>query len=145
MIVASIAALDTAAAIADARSCVGVADLVEYRLDRIGGPDPKALVEGSPLPVVAACPLVSEGGSFDGSRAERASLLLAAAAAGARYVDIDAACAPDLSSLPATALRVISRHDFEGTPEKISTLVFDTLAAAGGILYAQLSKNGSSK
>ncbi|HET6202317.1 MAG TPA: type I 3-dehydroquinate dehydratase [Planctomycetota bacterium] len=133
MIVASVAAPDTHSAIVAARACAGLAGLVEFRLDRIGSPDPAALVEGSPLPVIAACPLETEGGAFLGNRGERAALLRAAAAAGARYVDVDHRAASDLRELPPETRRVISSHDFAGTPERISPLVFESLAAAGGI------------
>ncbi len=133
MIVASVSAPDTPSALEAARACAGLASLVEYRLDRIGSPDLPALLAGSPLPVIATCPLESEGGAFRGSREERAALLAAAARAGARYVDVDHRSASDLRDLPPETRRVISSHDLEGTPERISPLVFESLAAAGGL------------
>jgi 3-dehydroquinate dehydratase/shikimate dehydrogenase len=132
VIAASIRERSPEAALALARSCEGVADLVEFRLDEIPEDDVGRLFRSSPLRAVAACPLREEGGGFAGSRAERASRLMEAARAGAAYVDVDWRCAGDLAGLPGGVRAITSFHDFGGTPGDLDA-VFRELAKLGAI------------
>ena len=83
---------------------------VELRLDALAERDPAALVRRSPVGVIATCRPVREGGAFDGSERERLDILAAAAAAGARYVDLewDVPKAPRLGHAGCRLIR--SRH-----------------------------------
>ncbi|MBI4569803.1 MAG: type I 3-dehydroquinate dehydratase [Planctomycetes bacterium] len=65
------------------------ADLIEFRLDLMERPDPRALVSGCPLPVVLTNRARQEGGEFRGDRDERLRALLDAAAAGPAFVDVE--------------------------------------------------------
>ena len=117
------------------------ARLLEWRLDRLAGsPDgidaARALVEGSPAPVIATCRGVAEGGAFDGTETQRAELYEALILGDhpPRYADIE------LSAWQAsTALRdrvteaiqrgrrehdvhtslILSVHDFEQRPRDL--------------------------
>ncbi|MEM7683167.1 MAG: type I 3-dehydroquinate dehydratase [Planctomycetota bacterium] len=71
------------------------ADLVEYRLDDLADqPDLAAdVVARSPLPCLATCRHVDEGGGFDGEEAQRIALLEAVglASPGPSYLDVELA------------------------------------------------------
>ena len=110
-----IAAPDTPAALALAERHVGVATLVEYRLDLMADFDLVRLVEHSPLPAIITCRPPEEGGGFCGPERERRSLLREAIALDAAWVDVEAGALPELAALPRRRTRLIgSRHDFVG-------------------------------
>ena len=72
-------------------------DMIELRLDdpRIAGPaDVGAWVAASPRPVLATVRSRAEGGAFSGSPRDAAALLLAAAGAGAPWIDAEASVVP---------------------------------------------------
>ncbi len=116
----AIAAADTAAAMAMAQAAVGLADLVEYRLDGMGDFHLPALIAGSPLPAIITCRSRAQGGAFSGAEGERRRILAEAIALGAAFVDVEAEALPTLAFSATTALprphtRLIgSQHDFAG-------------------------------
>ncbi len=111
----AIAAPDTAAALALAACHVGVATLVEYRLDLMADFDLAQLLQHSPLPAIITCRPPEEGGGFCGPERERRSLLREAIALDAAFVDVEAGALPELAALPRRRTRLIgSRHDFVG-------------------------------
>ncbi|MBI4229623.1 MAG: type I 3-dehydroquinate dehydratase, partial [Planctomycetes bacterium] len=73
-----------------------------------------------PLPVVATCRPVREGGAFEGPEEERLELLAAAAGHGARWIDLEAD-----SRVPTSLARVptiLSRHEVEGPSRVVEGL-----------------------
>jgi len=104
-----------------------LADLIELRLDRIGNPGEdrlRAFVEASPKPVVVAVhglPELGLPGDFRGTREELLEILRTAARAGAGFVDVDWRLALLLGELEGKCHRIVSRHDFQGTPEDLES------------------------
>lgn len=96
------------------------ADLHELRFDALKEPPAvEELVAASSRPVIANCRSVREGGSFDGSDAERRGILLRAAKAGAAYIDAEAVDVPHVSGKTGKAVLIASMHDFHGTPDNL--------------------------
>src|SRR4051794_32437173 len=79
----------TMAELRQARDRVSGADLVELRLDTVRDPDVSGALQGRRTPVVITCRPKWEGGSFEGSEAERHAILAAALTGGAEYVDVE--------------------------------------------------------
>ncbi|MEO1008086.1 MAG: type I 3-dehydroquinate dehydratase [Planctomycetota bacterium] len=111
------------------------AELVEYRLDACYGGRPEEieallrLVAGSPLPCIATCRPVWEGGEYRGDEDARLELLRALAHADRppRYIDIELAAIEKAGALPlergnedAEPRLVLSIHDFEGRPPDLA-------------------------
>ncbi len=138
-----------AAALA-ARSAEAGADYVEYRLDELGAESASEITElmvRTPLPAIATCRGEAEGGLSDLDDDGRLSLLTAAVAGGARYIDFElasvngnAAVARRLFQLAGLQAKVkadkgpragepckliLSAHDFFGRPNKLTSLVAD--------------------
>jgi len=103
------------------------ADLVELRLDLLDRPDADAALAGRGRPVIATCRAAWEGGRFQGSEAERLSILTRALALGADYVDLEWKAAAALEAWPAEARArvVLSSHDFDGVPADLADRVRD--------------------
>jgi shikimate 5-dehydrogenase/shikimate kinase/3-dehydroquinate dehydratase len=96
------------------------ADLVELRLDllRGGAWDAAVLADWiarSPRPVLATVRSRREGGAFDGTPAQAARLLVAAARAGAAWVDVEGEAAAHLADLPPD-VRVVAAYHGDGAP-----------------------------
>ena len=98
----------------DAAAATAGADMVELRLDHVDRPDAAGAVEGRRCPVIVTCRPAWEGGAFHGAEEERQRILQSALAAGAEYVDIEAAAgfAADLIHARRGRGIVVSRHDF---------------------------------
>src|SRR5688500_8093833 len=94
------------------------ADLVELRLDHLDRPDGPAAIEGRRRPVVVTCRPAWEGGLFRGSEEERRRILEAAVAAGAEFVDVEAAAsfAPDIMRMRRGRGVVLSTHCYGEIP-----------------------------
>ena len=90
--------------------------LVELRLDAIpevGAADPGALREliaAAPVPVLATCRPTREGGQWAGGEEARLGLLVAAAEAGASWIDVEADAVAGLGPLLPGTRVVVSRH-----------------------------------
>ncbi len=97
------------------------ADLVELRLDLLGGAASDdalaAWIAASPRPVLATIRSRAEGGAHEGSPDEAASRLRAAARAGAAWVDAEAAVLALLGELPPGVRVLASAHERHALPE----------------------------
>jgi 3-dehydroquinate dehydratase type I len=107
----SLAPPDTAACLAALRRAAPLVGMAEVRLDAMTSCDLERLLAESPVPLIATCRPVWEGGRFQGPEAERLELLVRAAELGCAYLDIewDAARALRARLRSATPL-VVSRH-----------------------------------
>lgn len=98
------------------------ARLVEWRLDFIQGPiDLPALLRQRPGPVIVTVRLPRDGGKWQGDETRRRELLQQAIGACAEYVDLE----PDVAdAIPRSGptKRIVSRHDFAGTPENLGAI-----------------------
>ncbi len=98
------------------------AKLVELRLDYIGRSiDLGRLLKDRPTPVVVTCRRREDGGRWDRTEEERLMLLRSAIAMGIEYVDLEADTAKKIPRYGKTK-RIISHHDFNGTPEDLDSL-----------------------
>ena len=98
------------------------AQLVELRLDYIGRSiDLARLLKNRPTPVVVTCRRKVDGGRWDRSEEERLMLLRSAISMGIEYVDLEEDIATKIPRYGKTK-RIISLHDFEGTPKKLESL-----------------------
>ena len=104
---------DAESAVAEATRLQALARWVELRLDRAPEMDFAALVEAMPLPVIAACPRLDEGGHFRGEEEARAARLQEAAAGGASFVDVPLG-APRPAELPRGTGVIHSWHEKPG-------------------------------
>lgn len=120
---------------ADADS--GGADLIEWRVDRLASQEagPAAterLVRESPLPSIVTCRAADEGGTFEGTEAERVGLLdhLADTGAVPAFIDVEYArwiASSDLGDVTdalrrAGARVILSAHDFSGRPDRLDDI-----------------------
>lgn len=99
-----------------ARAEKQAADMYEFRFDLMDEPpEVERLMAAATRPVMATCRSVQEGGRFRGGFADRRNILRRAGLAGAAYIDSEAS---DLTSLGecGNAIRIVSMHDFDGTP-----------------------------
>jgi 3-dehydroquinate dehydratase/shikimate dehydrogenase len=134
-LVATLADL-TAEALAAARAAaLRIADLVEFRLDRLPAlPVAEVVAEARTRAIVTFRP-VREGGLFDGSEMAREARLREALEFGAAYVDLewDATFADGLiGEFPGRV--VLSRHDFGGMPADLPGLVRAMAARRPGVV-----------
>ncbi len=98
------------------------AGMVEMRLDFIGRTvDLKRLLEDRRCPIVMTCRRKQDGGQWEKTEEERQMLLRSAIVAGVDYVDIEEDIAAKIPRYGRTK-RVISLHDFDGTPEDLDQI-----------------------
>jgi 3-dehydroquinate dehydratase/shikimate dehydrogenase len=98
------------------------AELVELRLDYIGrAVNLGRLLKDRPGPVVLTVRRRQDGGRWTKSEQDRLMLLRSAIVAGAEYVDIEADVASQIPRY-GTTKRIISYHDFSGTPDNLEEL-----------------------
>ena len=141
MLIATILEKDQARVLDAARVASRHADLLELRLDALhpsARDDLEGLLRPLAKPVVCSCRRPMDGGRFEGGEEERASLLRAAAAAGAAYLDVEAGS--DLEALidQLDGPRfLLSHHDLEETPRNLEQLALE-LASRPGIAMAKL-------
>jgi 3-dehydroquinate dehydratase I len=118
----SISAPTVAEAVAMGQLEESKADVVEIRLDALDRPEIAPFIEQFRTPLLFTNRPVWEGGGFAGPEEPRLSLLLAALAAGAAYVDIELRTAAALQQRVLAAARergarvIVSWHDFKTTP-----------------------------
>jgi len=96
------------------------ADILEFRIDMLDDPDPdevQQLIKDINYPLIATNRIQSEGGFFNGSEKERASILIKAAKY-ADIVDIELQTSKKLQDevIKASKYTIISYHDFKKTP-----------------------------
>ena len=95
------------------------AELVELRLDYIGrAVNLKRLLSDRPCPVIVTVRRPADGGKWGGSEEDRQVLLRTAIAEGVEYVDLEEDIA-DLIPRFGKTKRIISLHDFNGTPKNL--------------------------
>jgi 3-dehydroquinate dehydratase/shikimate dehydrogenase len=118
------------------------ADIVEYRVDSFTDLEAvRSLVQTSPAPCIVTCRPTWEGGACDLPDQERIPVLETASLAGAAYIDVELVAYSRSANLrqkvhfnagspiDQTAPRenrkglIVSSHDFEGRPPKLSNLV----------------------
>ncbi len=98
------------------------AKLVELRLDYIGRSiDLSRLLNNRPTPVVLTCRRKEDGGRWDRTEEERLMLLRTAISMGVEYVDLEEDIASKVPRYGKTK-RIVSLHNFEGTPENLESL-----------------------
>ena len=151
-----------------ARAAEAGADLVEYRLDELVGDEgveegvrgeggvseAVRLVEASPLPCIATCRPVWEGGRYEGEESARRALFeaLAAATRPPVYLDVElrayqndpawrelieqVAARAEASGGGGSPGIILSSHDFEGRPADLLRRV----AAMAGVDAARVVK-----
>lgn len=96
--------------------------LVELRLDYIGrAVNIGRLINNRPTPVLIAVRRREDGGRWMGTEADRQMLLRSAIVSGVEYVDLEADIAGQIPRY-GTTKRVVSFHDFNGTPENLEEL-----------------------
>lgn len=98
------------------------AKLVELRLDYIGRSiDLTRLLKNRPTAVVLTCRRKEDGGRWERTEEERLMLLRSAIAMGVEYVDLEEDVAAKIPRYGKTK-RIVSLHNFEGTPEDLQSL-----------------------
>jgi len=96
--------------------------LVELRLDYVGRTvNLGRLLNDRPTPVVVTVRRREDGGRWMGTEPDRRMLLRSAIVAGVEYVDLEADIAGEIPRYGNTK-RVVSFHDFTGTPDNLEDL-----------------------
>lgn len=97
-------------------------NLAELRLDYLRrSVDLGRLLKERPTPVVVTCRRPEDGGRWMRTEEERLMLLRSAIAMGIEYVDLEADIALKIPRYGKTK-RIVSHHDFIGTPEDLESL-----------------------
>lgn len=95
------------------------AKLVELRIDWLSRePDIARLLKDRPTPAIITCRRANDGGKWRGTEETRMRLLRTAIISGADYVDLEDDIASSVPRYGKTK-RIVSHHDFEGTPDDI--------------------------
>lgn len=95
------------------------AELVELRLDWLSKhPVLNRLIEKRPTPVVVTCRRPADGGRSKMTEDQRMTLLRQAIVGGVEYVDLEDDIATKIRRY-GTTKRIISFHDFNGTPDTL--------------------------
>ena len=119
------------------------AELVELRLDYIGrAVNLSRLIDERPCPVIVTCRRQSDGGRWGGTEEARQMLLRTAIAEGVEYVDLEDDIA-DLIPRFGKTKRIVSHHDFSGTPNDLSDLHARMLAGDPDIVKIATMANSS--
>ena len=116
------------------------AGAIEVRLDALPKVDCEglpALFDSAPRPIIASCRRIRDGGFYRGSESRRREILLAAARAGAAYVDLEhgsgvGTLARGGGLEPGVGL-IVSHHDHRSMPRDLAGL------------YRRMSRNGDVK
>lgn len=98
------------------------AQLVELRVDWLArNPDVPRLLKDRPTPVIVTCRRAQDGGKWRGSEEDRQRILRTAIVSGVDYVDLEDDIAKSIPRYGKTK-RIISHHDFNGTPDHIEEI-----------------------
>ena len=119
------------------------ADALEVRLDALKRCEPPLWFPGSAMagrPVIATCRHSSEGGLYRRCEKHRREALLAAARAGAAYVDIEfGSPSMDLLHEIAPAKVILSHHDVRRTPPASDLfLLYRKMASVPGVAAVKI-------
>ena len=122
----SILPVDIPEALAGMKKAAQVGDLVELRIDRIGGEALETLLSLRECPVLVTNRKKDEGGFFTGSELQRIESLKRAVSLGVDMVDIELSAGPQVIAELGLQIEVrggktdllISCHDFNGTPSE---------------------------
>lgn len=127
MICVPIVGPDMDRALQDIKTCRGIADILEFRLDLIENHDLNRLMQAAEgKPYIVTHRSKKDGGQFPGNEEERVAVLRQAIELGADYIDIE-------TSTPGELLRsvlenkgrtqaILSHHDFTRTDDKLEAL-----------------------
>lgn len=122
-LVATLADLDADALPAAREAALQVADLVEFRLDRLPDLALGAMLGQARDRAIVTVRPTREGGHFQGEESVREGALRAALGLGARFVDVEWDAAFGDALIAAFPDRVVlSRHDFHGIPADLPAL-----------------------
>jgi len=120
---ASLTERNTDSVLAAMRALPAEVEVAEVRLDLMDSFDLERLCAGKDRPIIVTNRPVRQGGACRAPEPRRLELLRAAARAGADYVDVELDSVAALGELPAGCARIVSHHDFEGTPADLESLV----------------------
>lgn len=115
------------------------ADLLELRIDGIAEPDLPRLFAARKCPVIVTDRPAEEGGLYAGTEARRLQLLEEAASLGADYIDIELSAARRF--IGKGAKRIVSFHDFRGTPTDLSAIRRQLIEAGADVTKIALMAN----
>lgn len=98
------------------------AQLVELRLDYLAEPnDFRRVLSERAGPAIVTCRRQEDGGKWCGSENDRLDLIRSVLEEGVEFVDLEIDVADSIPRVGATK-RIVSYHDFAGTPEDIEQL-----------------------
>ncbi len=103
-------------------------DVAEVRLDLMESLDLARVCSGKDRPITVTNRPVRQGGSYEGPEGRRLAVLRQAAALGADYVDVEVEAVGELGELPGQCARIVSHHDFQGTPADLEGILRRILA-----------------
>ena len=118
------------------------ADMAELRLDYLAHADRAALetlLADRPLPVIATCRPVRQGGKFRGAEDERLAVLAAASELGADYIDVENDVPP--AKRPA-GKTILSHHDFAARPADLAEIVAALDASDAAVIKVAFASAG---
>jgi 3-dehydroquinate dehydratase/shikimate dehydrogenase len=129
-----------------ARDAAVRADLVELRLDHLEVPDALAVLDGRRRPAIVTCRPAWEGGRFDGSEEERRKILEAAMAAGAEFVDVEAAApfAPEFIRMRRGRGVVLSAHLYGEAPTDLQARAAAMRSTGAEVIKMAIEAHGVS-
>lgn len=107
---------DTDSMLAAMHSLPPQVDVAEVRLDLMESADLKRICSAKNRPIIVTNRPVRQGGAYEGPEGPRVAALRQAAELGADYVDVELDAVGELGELAGGCARIVSHHDFEGTP-----------------------------
>jgi 3-dehydroquinate dehydratase/shikimate dehydrogenase len=113
----------TDAALALMHSLPPQVDMVELRLDAMAECDLSRLCAGRDRAIIVTDRPVRQGGRSPRPERERLANLRRAAELGAEYVDVELDAVGELGELNGQTGKIVSHHDFQGTPHDLGDLV----------------------
>jgi 3-dehydroquinate dehydratase / shikimate dehydrogenase len=138
MIVLSVTGPGYTSALKQLRSSERYADMVEFRLDLIGGGEIGRLLRATRKPRIVTCRPVWEGGRFAGGEDERLEILEAASLLGAEYVDLELGVGRQILDRFRRRRRetrlIVSRHFFAPHRPDVREAYEDLCASGGDVL-----------
>jgi 3-dehydroquinate dehydratase / shikimate dehydrogenase len=114
------------------------ADILELRLDEFANDDVTrtallGFLRTSPLPCLLTCRPIWEGGRSKLEDIERFELLNALSSHRAEYVDFELAATPSVYLSQRLLPLILSSHDFDGRPDRLTNLVLEMNASTSTI------------